>query len=62
MIYRVRKERRATVDLVAAEETVVKRGSQAIKELLESQYVPPDSTWTMLVRHFVVLHCVFFFL
>lgn len=39
-MYRVIEEKRATVDLVAAEETVVKRVSQAIKELLGSLYVP----------------------
>lgn len=35
--HRVREEKRAIVDLVAAEETVVKRASPEIKELRESQ-------------------------
>lgn len=38
---RVREERRASADLVAAEEIVVKRVTQAIKELPGSPYVPP---------------------
>lgn len=47
---RVREERRATADLVAAEETVVKRATRARKELPGSPYVPPDSTRAKLVR------------
>lgn len=53
-MYRVREERRAAVDLEAAEETVVKRVSQAIKELPGSPYVPSDRTCTMLVRYFLL--------
>lgn len=43
LVCRVREERRATEDLAAAGETVVRRVSQAIKELPESPYVPPDT-------------------
>lgn len=50
LMYRGREERRAAAGLVAAEETVVKRVSQAIKELPGSPYVPPESTCSMLGR------------
>lgn len=53
-MYRVREERRVTVDLVAAEETVAKRVTLARKELLATQYVPPDSTCTMLIRRYLI--------
>lgn len=51
---RVREERRASADLEAAEETVVKRASQGIKELQGSPCVPPDSTCTTLGRWFLI--------
>lgn len=41
MICRVRRAKRGIVDLVAAEETVVRRVNQEKKALQESQYVIP---------------------